>query len=78
MVFPAVRFEPADGQQQGRPLDVVDSSAHVVQSRKQIEILDVQNARRLVRAFDQSSKVGKMPAHVVGHGPIQDAIEQQA
>src|SRR5581483_11112787 len=74
----AVHLEGARRPEHRRSLNIVERRADVGRSRQENEIFHVEQTRRLVRALDESPHAVEMPALVVQHRSVRQAVEEEA
>ena len=72
----AIHLQRADRFEHRRPVNIVVRRAHIAEGGEQHEVLDIQNARRLIGAFQLAAEPHEMPSLIVGHGGIGNALEQ--
>src|SRR6476469_1391993 len=72
----SIRLKRAAGAQDRHPLNGIDVASDLFSARKQDVILEVEDARRAIRAFEQLDDANKVPSLAVGHGRVGRSLEQ--
>src|SRR6476620_1313876 len=72
----SIRLKRAAGVEERHPLSGMEVASYLFSARKQDVILEVEDARRAIRAFEQLADANKVPSLAVGHGRVGRSLEQ--